>query len=141
MKPSSRDYLAITAALLSILLCGYGIGFLIGERTTRQRLAPPPAQVQTAPDWTETTVARLARELSLTPDQRAAVTKEVGLTATAIGTTRHEAIRRYRLALIELHQRLLPHLDAGQRRQVEESQRLLQQSLAEDRDPATAPSN
>jgi hypothetical protein len=132
MKPSPRDYLAITAALLAVLLCGYGIGFLVGERTTRLRLAPGSGSTLAQPDWSEATVKRLTHELALTPDQQAAVTKEVRLTATRIATTRHQAIRQYRADLIDLHQRLLPHLDANQRKQVEESRKQLQISLDED---------
>jgi len=132
MKPSPRDYLAITAALLAVLLCGYGIGFLVGEQTTRQRLAPASGSTLAQPDWSDATVKRLTCELALTPDQQAAVTREVRLTATSIATTRHQAIRQYRTALIDLHQRLLPHLDAKQRKPVEESRRQLQISLDED---------
>jgi hypothetical protein len=132
MKASPRDCLAITAALLAILLCGYGIGFLVGERTTRLRLAPATGSNQTHPEWAQATVERLTRELALTPDQRAAVAKEVRQTATAIGTARHQAIRQYRSALVDLHQRLLPHLDANQRKLVEDSHKQLQLSLDKD---------
>ena len=132
MKPSPRDYFAITAALLAVLLCGYGIGFLVGEHTTRLRLAPADGSSQTQPDWSNATVVRLTRELSLTPNQQSAVAKEVRLTATTIATTRHQAIRQYRVALIDLHQRLLPYLNANQRKQVEASRKQLQTSLNED---------
>jgi hypothetical protein len=128
MKPSTTDYLSITAALVAILLCGYGIGFLVGERTTRARLAPPSV-VQTQPDWSATTAARLTRELQLTPAQQAVVEREIQTTATAIAAARHTAVREYRAALIDLHQRLLPHLDPSQRKQIEESCRQLQSSL------------
>lgn len=134
MKPSPRNYLAITVALLAILLCGYGIGFLVGERITRLRLAAASGSSQAHPDWLSTTVERLTRELSLTPAQQAAVEKEVRLTTAAIDTTRHQAIRQYRAALIDLHQRLLPHLDANQRKQVEESRKQLQKTLDKDRE-------
>ncbi len=132
MKASPRDYLAITAALLAILLCGYGIGFIVGERTTRLRLAPPAGTNQTHSNWSEATVGRLTRELALTSDQQAAVAKEVGRTAAAIAGTRHQAVREYRSALIDLHERLLPHLDARQRSKVEESRKQLQISLDKD---------
>ena len=134
MKPSPRNYLAIIVALLAILLCGYGIGFLVGERTTRLRLAPASGSPQAHPDWPAATVERLTRELSLTPAQQAAIENEVRLTATTIATTRHQAIRQYRIALIDLHQRLLPHLDANQRKQVEESRKQLQITLDKDRE-------
>ncbi|MCF7733069.1 MAG: hypothetical protein K9N23_15375 [Akkermansiaceae bacterium] len=121
MKPSTTDYLSITAALVAILLCGYGIGFLIGERTTRQRLLPQPGTVQSQPDWSATTVERLTRELKLTPDQQTAVAREIDLTSGTIAAARQQAIREYQLALIDLHQRLLPHLDRAQRKKIEKS--------------------
>ena len=132
MKPSPRDYFAITAALFAVLLCGYGIGFLVGEHTTRLRLAPASGSTQAQPDWSNATVERLTHELSLSPAQQTAVAKEVRLTATTIATTRHQAIRQYRSALIDLHQRLLLHLDAKQRKQVEASRKQLQLSLDQD---------
>ena len=132
MKPSRRDYLAIIAALLAILLCGYGVGFLVGERTTRMRLAQAPGSPPAQPDWSTATVERLTRELTLSPAQQAAVKTEVSLTAVSIATTRHQAIRQYRRALIDLHQRLLPHLDANQRKRVDASSKQLQQSLDKD---------
>ena len=132
MKPSPRDYFAIIAAFLAVLLCGYGIGFLVGERTTRQRLVHADGSSQTQPDWSAATVERLTHQLSLTATQQTAVANEVRLTATTIATTRHQAIRQYRSALIDLHQRLMPHLDAKQRKQVEESCKQLQKSLDED---------
>jgi hypothetical protein len=139
MKPSPRDYLVITAALIAVLLCGYGIGFLVGERTTRLRLDPASGSTHAQLGWSESTVERLTRELALTPTQQAAVVKEVRQTAITIATTRHQAIRQYRAALIDLHQRLLPHLDANQRKQVEESQKQLQITLDKDHEVSDEP--
>ena len=133
MKPSTTDYLSITAALVAILLCGYGIGFLVGERTTRARLAPP-AVVQTQPDWSASTAARLTRELELNPTQQAAVERDIKATAAVIAAARHHAIREYRVALIDLHQRLLPHLDPNQRKQIEESCQQLKATLDNDKE-------
>ena len=118
--------------MLAILLCGYGVGFLVGERTTRMRLAQAPAQ----PDWSTATVERLTRELTLSSAQHAAIKAEVDLAAASIAATRHQAIRRYRSALIDLHQRLLPHLDANQRKRVDASCRQLQLSLDKDSEPS-----
>jgi uncharacterized membrane protein YcjF (UPF0283 family) len=135
MKPSTTDYLSITAALVAILLCGYGIGFLVGERTTLNRLAPPNGNAHAQTDWSASTTERLTRELQLTPTQHAAVAREIQTTAAAIAAARHHAIREYRVALIDLHQRLLPHLDAKQRQQIEESRDILKSSLDNDDEP------
>jgi uncharacterized membrane protein YcjF (UPF0283 family) len=137
MKPTLRDYLSITAALLAILLCGYGIGFLVGERTTRLRLTATPPASQEQADWATATTERLTRQLTLSTAQQTAVASEIRLAATGITATRHQAIRAYRMALIDLHQRLLPHLDSHQRKQVEESQKQLQLSIDKDIETAT----
>lgn len=129
MKPSTTDYLSITAALVAILLCGYGIGFLVGERTTRSRLAPAIGTHPSHAEWSATTEERLTRELQLNPAQQAAVRSEIHATAATIAAARQQAIREYQLALIDLHRRLLPHLDAAQCRKIEESRRLLQSTL------------
>jgi uncharacterized membrane protein YcjF (UPF0283 family) len=133
MKPSNTDYLSITAALVAILLCGYGIGFLVGERTTTLRLASKTSAEQSHSDWSAATVDRLTRELQLTPDQQSAIKQEIGMTAEVIADTRHNAIREYRAALIELHERMLPHLDGKQRRHIKESQAQLQSLLDNER--------
>ena len=41
MKPTFKDYLNIVLALLAIFLCGYGIGFLLGERKGQDNQPPP----------------------------------------------------------------------------------------------------
>ena len=43
MKPTFKDYLNIVLALIAIFLCGYGIGFLLGERKGQGNQPPPPA--------------------------------------------------------------------------------------------------
>lgn len=129
MKPSTTDYLSITAALVAILLCGFGTGFLVGERVTFSRVTPPAAHDQPQREWTAETVARLTSELKLTPEQTAAVEKEVTTAAREISAARRDAIRDYHRALLDLHGRILPHLDPGQRRMVEQSREKIKISL------------
>ncbi|MCU0780604.1 MAG: hypothetical protein MUF04_05810 [Akkermansiaceae bacterium] len=129
MKPSTSDYLSITAALVAILLCGFGVGFLVGERITLKRVAATTAADHAPPDWSAETVTRLTRELKLTPPQVAAVEKEVAAAAREIAAAKRVAIRDYQRALLELHLRLLPHLEPGQRRVVEKSCEILKSSL------------
>jgi hypothetical protein len=129
MKPSTSDYLSITAALVAILLCGFGVGFLVGERITLKRVAATTATDHAPPEWSAETVARLTRELKLTPPQVAAVEREVAAAEREIAAARRVALRDYQHALLKLHQRLLPHLDPGQRRVVEKSCEILKSSL------------
>ena len=133
MKPSTTDYFSITAAMFAILLCGYGIGFLIGEKTTTQRLGSQSGISQTQPDWSAATMERLTRELQLTPEQQAAIQRELEITAISISNARQDTIQQYRAALIDLHRRMVPHLDAKQRVLIEKSQSQLQLPL--DNDP------
>lgn len=129
MKPSTSDYLSITAALVAILLCGFGVGFLVGERITLNRAASSSAPDHAHPQWAADTLERLTRELKLTDDQAIAVEREVDAAAREISAARGVAIRDYHRALLALHLRMLPHLDPTQRRAVEESQKMLKSSL------------
>jgi Spy/CpxP family protein refolding chaperone len=130
MKPTLRDYLTIAAALLAILLCGYGVGFLVGERTTRSRLAPPPGGAdERQNDWESATLERLCAELDLTPEQRERVRGEIGKSARNIARTRARAVQEYRKELLDLHRRIEPGLTEKQRLQMEESRRRLENSL------------
>ncbi|MFP6865423.1 MAG: hypothetical protein VCA35_05735 [Roseibacillus sp.] len=61
MKPTFKYYLSIALALLAIFLCGYGIGFLFGERkglrSVPDSLTQPPTQTSSIANWEETTLA------------------------------------------------------------------------------------
>lgn len=127
MKPKPRDYLTIAAALLAILLCGYGIGFLVGEHTTQQRLGdskgPDHGQQQ---DWESATLERLTAELELTEEQKTKIRREIQTISGEISAARNRALQEYRKSLMELHKRLLPHLTNEQRKRVEESLRQME---------------
>lgn len=130
MKPTPRDYLTIAAALLAILLCGYGIGFLVGEHTTQQRLGSPGGDdPQDQLDWETSTLERLTSELELTPEQQAAVSEEIRKASTEVAEARARTLRDYRRSLLDLHDRILPCLTDKQRLRVEESRRQMGESL------------
>ena len=130
MKPKPRDYLTIAAALLAILLCGYGIGFLVGEHTTQRRLGTgkgtDPAQQQ---DWEADTLDRLSAELGLTEEQKPAIREEIRASSGEISRARARALQDYHKSLLDLHERLLPYLTEKQRQQVEESHKQLLEML------------
>lgn len=129
MKPSNSDYLSITAALAAILLCGVGIGFLVGERITLHRVGSSIVPEHAQSEWTAETVDRLTRELKLTDAQIVAVEKEVDAAGREIAAARSIAMRDYHRALLALHLRLLSHLDPSQRKAVEDSYGKLKLSL------------
>lgn len=130
MKPSLRDYLTIAAALLAILLCGYGIGFLVGEHTTQRRLGGDLDEMQSQPaGWERTTLERLSADLDLSPEQQAKIRTEIRAAADTINAARERAIHDYRQALFDLHDNIQPHLTDKQRERVSESQRRLKEVL------------
>ncbi len=130
MKPTPRDYLTIAAALLAIMLCGSGIGFLVGEHTTQQRLGSQAADdPQARRDWESSTLERLTTELGLTADQQAAIRGEIRTASAEVAAARSRALRDYQHSLLALHDRLLPHLTDSQRRRVEADRKQLQEML------------
>ena len=129
MKVPRRDYLTIAAALLAILLCGYGVGFLVGERTTQNRLRPGGGASPPAEAWETATLERLTTELALSPQQREQVGREILAASKTINRARLDAVVAYRRELLDLHLRLLPYLDDAQRDKVEESSRRLKKML------------
>ena len=129
MKPPLRYHLTTAAALLAILLCGYGVGFLVGEHVTQDRLGSSGGGAPPSESWEATTLARLTRELDLTPGQQAKAEREINTTAARIAQARAEAVRIYGIELFDLHQRLLPHLDERQRKEIENSRRRLKKML------------
>ena len=140
MKPTLRDYFTIASALIAILLCGYGIGFLVGERTTQQRLASRHSAADRR-NWESTTLERLSTELDLSPAQREQAAREIGKSAEKIAAIRARAVREYRRELLDLHERIEPLLDADQRRKMEESRRILKNMLDKSPGEPENPSN
>ena len=100
MKPTFKDYLSIALALLAIFLCGYGIGFLFGERKGQANLPAPavaPAPARPITDWNSwesSTLARIEEAVKdLTPEQREKIRVEITETAQRIRTARSEMVK------------------------------------------------
>lgn len=132
MKPTLRDYLTILIALIAIFLSGGGVGYLIGEKKGRSeaRQIPAPETGETG-DWEERTLARLTRHLSLDEDQQTAIEKEIKTTSGQIKASRDEAVGDYYRHLLDLHDRIIPHLDPEQQKLIEKDRKKLQLSLTE----------
>ena len=131
MKPKLRDYLIILFALLTIFVCGTGVGFLLGEKNAQKKMASsvviPPAATNTA--WEERTSKRLAELLNLTGDQRLKVGTEVTAISEKIRSTREDAVKNHYQALLELHDRLLPHLTPDQQAIIKKDRESLQRAI------------
>ncbi|MBC8148158.1 hypothetical protein OAF33_01610 [bacterium] len=133
MKPKLRDYLTILMALVAIFLSGYGLGHLIGEKKGR-KLAPSTIPlIQNSEDstrpWEKRTLERLQKTLSLNAEQEAAVEKEIAFISTQINKSRNETLRKYFLSLLDLHDRIRPHLTSEQQKILKKDQENLRRSL------------
>lgn len=133
MKPKLRDYLTILMALVAIFLSGYGMGHLIGEKKGR-KLAPSTIPlIQNSEDstqpWEERTLDRLQQTLSLNTEQEAAVEKEIAFVSKQINKSRNETLRKYFLSLLDLHDRIRPHLTSEQQKILKKDRENLQRSL------------
>ncbi len=84
MKPKIRDYLTIGSALAAILLCGYGIGYRVGEQKglDHQKKNNHPVEVAGIRKlaWTEETLSRFETALSLTETQSKQIRTEIEMT-------------------------------------------------------------
>lgn len=131
MKPTLRDYLTIFFALLVIFLCGSGVGFLVGEKKGRQEspsaVAIPPGNRDDS--WEKRTMERLNGLLILTAEQRTKVEAEVKASSERILQSREDAVRNHYGTLLELHDRLLPHLNAAQQEKIKKDRKSLQQAI------------
>lgn len=133
MKPKLRDYLTILMALVAIFLSGYGLGHLIGEKKGR-KLAPSTIPlIQNSEDstrpWEKRTLDRLQQTLSLNAEQEAAVEKEIAFISKQINKSRNETLRKYFLSLLDLHDRIRPHLTSEQQKILKKDQENLRRSL------------
>ena len=133
MKPKLRDYLTILMALVAIFLSGYGLGHLIGEKKGR-KLAPSTIPlIQSSEDstqpWEKRTLDRLQQTLSLNAEQEAAVEKEIAFISMQINKSRNETLRKYFLSLLDLHDRIRPHLTSEQQKILKKDQENLRRSL------------
>jgi selenocysteine lyase/cysteine desulfurase len=132
MKPKLRDYLTILMALLAIFLCGYGVGFLLGEKKGLNQSAPLTLVGRSSEDassWEKSTLQRISESLKLTDEQQNLVSNEVQITSEKIQLSRDQAFEDYYLHLLELHERLLPHLNEEQQEKIKKDQKSLQRAI------------
>ncbi|MEJ6580726.1 MAG: hypothetical protein QNL33_16885 [Akkermansiaceae bacterium] len=132
MKPSLRDYLIILLALLSIFLCGYGIGQLVGRKKGNDQPLSLPlsgASGTETTNWELRTFNRLDSALDLSAEQKPQIESEVKTTSAKIQVSRDEAVEDYYLHLLELHDRILPLLSKDQEKRIKKDRKILQQAI------------
>lgn len=131
MKPRLRDYATILVALLTIFLCGYGVGYLTGEKKGRTHAPARPLIVNDneTGDWETRTMERLTRLLDLSEQQTTQVEGEVKSTSQKIQSSRNQAVEDYYRFLLDLHDQLLPYLDSTQQEKIKKDRKSLQHAI------------
>lgn len=132
MKPTLRDYLTISMALLAIFLCGYGVGFLLGEKNGREKsegYTLANTSDQDAADWEKRTFDRLSGFLELSEEQKESVQREVEMTSSNIQQSREKTVEDYFLQVLNLHDRILPYLEPDQQEKIKKDRKSLQRAI------------
>ena len=129
MKKKTRDYLTISMAILTVLLCGYGLGHLVGEKKGLQIQATSNQSLDLSDDWATQTLSQLEDQRNLDPEQLQFARKEMSPLAIDL----EKDLRQLRITrtrqLLEFYGKLKPHLDEQQTLALEK----LQKSLRENR--------
>lgn len=133
MKLIVRNFLTIAMTSMTIFLCGYGTGFLLGEKkgirsSTAIGTLSPSAEEQQAP-WVKRTLKKFSSELQLTPKQKKKVNQEITKTYEAMLQSRLSALKQYSSHLITLHDRLLPYLTQPQQQLLRKQRDQLKETL------------
>jgi len=129
MKKKNRDYLTISMAMLTVLLCGYGLGHLVGEKKGLKNHATSDPAFELSDNWATQTLSQMERTLDLTPEQLKFAEKEI----RPFSITLEKDLRQLRMErtrnLLEFYETLKPRLDARQKIELEK----LENSLRETR--------
>lgn len=132
MKPTPSLYLSIFLALLTIFVCGCGVGYILGKKAEQKQTASfvlADTSKEDAATWKDRTLQRLTRFLKLTTEQQSLTTAEVKTTSDAIQASRDHAVEDYYRHLLDLHLRLIPLLDEEQQKLLEKDRKSLQLAI------------
>jgi len=122
MKPRLRDYLMILISFLTVLLCGYGIGHLVGQQRAHRALesaAPVPA-------WQRDSLRAIEAKLDLRPEQIPLVEAQLAAAAQGIQRSQQNVMLEYLLHIHALYDRLAGVLDPSQAGILKEEKRSLE---------------
>ena len=116
-----RDRLTILMALAAIFLCGYGIGFLVGEKDGRKN-APAltlPSMDQSGPEsWESRTFEQLNTALELTPEQASRVKVHIKKSAAVVRRSQLDSLKIHAHHLIQLQSEIMPILNPEQKQKI-----------------------
>ena len=123
MKSPAKDIVLIAVALFVILGCGIGIGNRFAPK-----IDPSPTEV-VEEDFTEVTLELLRKELELSDEQVAEILPEIEGTTADIAKIRREARFKYRIMLLELHDKLIPKVAPEQQEKLRKERDRLQKII------------
>lgn len=128
MKPKLSEYFTILMALATIFACGCAIGYVLGKSSEKNVGTEPknPPVSGLSNDWQIRTLEKLDRSLALTPSQRGLVELEISKVSREISATKKQALHDYYQHLLDLHDRIQPHLDATQGKQMDKDRKSLE---------------
>ncbi|MGA0846658.1 MAG: hypothetical protein ACO3RV_08970 [Luteolibacter sp.] len=110
MKTRFQDHLLIAMAFCTVMLCGYGIGFLLGAR--HQDNAAELKSESTA--WCNDALHSIEERLNLRPEQVEPIQQELIATEREIEQARADAVYRYLWSIHGLYDRMDDWLDPDQ---------------------------
>jgi|GEM_PF-350066 len=132
MKPTLSIYLSILLALITIFVCGCGVGYILGKKSEQEQTTSfvlADTSKEDAATWKDRTLQRLTRFLKLSDDQQSLTGQEVKTTSDAIQASRDHTVEDYYRHLLNLHLRLMPHLDKDQQKLLEKDRKSLQLAI------------
>lgn len=125
MKPRLRDYLMILTSFLSVLLCGYGIGHLVGQERARKAVessAPLPV-------WQRESLRAINAKLDLRPEQVPLVEAQIAITAGNIQRSQERVMLEFLNHIHAMYGRLAGALDESQAGILREEQRSMETEI------------
>lgn len=125
MEKKTREYLTIAMAMLTILLCGYGIGYLVGEKKGLRSYEGPRIVAGLGGDWAKTTMIRLDKKLILSPGQQEKVHRKVLAASGELQLEIEELRQSQNRILLKLYAELDRDLEPSQRAELEKLRREL----------------
>ena len=128
MKKKTRDFLTISMAMLTVLLCGYGLGHLVGEKKGLQIHATQDPATDLTSNWSAQTIIHLETKLNLTPEQLSYVQEQI----RPYSATLEKDLRQLRSArtrkLLDFYEILEPRLDDWQKTELKKLQNRLREN-------------
>ncbi len=113
MKKAAFKYWKVAAALVVIFASGQGFGFVMGNRSAQHKGAASDHTTEAA-DWSREAIAKLTRQLDLTPQQISGITPVTEQAGEKVVRERERALFQIHLYLLAVHDDISPLLNETQ---------------------------